>query len=200
MPALSPLLEVESIQQIALDWITENWYFMDDQREVILVCTHNLRWCNMLIENNLSKPRAITLDPTTGYLFFTKWGHSSPMLERCKMDGTDRKAIVDHTIVYPYGVAVDYPKKHVYWVDTYLDYVERVDYNGEHRKTVLRGIKVQNLYGITIFEDKLFVSSWFNNSILELNKYHHIERTVVTNISRPFNVYVFHRQRQPEGE
>ncbi|KAJ8961610.1 hypothetical protein NQ314_005912 [Rhamnusium bicolor] len=180
------------------NWITENWYFLDDQREVILVCNRHLKWCNILIESRLSKPRSLALDPTSGYLFFTKWGHSHPMLERCKMDGSERKSIVDYTIVYPYGVTVDYPKKHVYWVDTYLDYVERVDYNGRNRKTVLRGVKVSNLYGITVFQNKLFVSSWYNNSILELDKFNHHVKNTVTNITRPFNVHVFHRQRQPD--
>lgn len=200
LQVLSPLLEVDTIHQIALDWITDNWYFLDDQREIILVCTQRLQWCNILIEFGLSKPRSLALDPTSGYLFFTKWGHSHPMLVRCKMDGTERTPIVDHTIVYPYGVTVDYPKHHVYWVDTYLDYVERVDYNGENRKTVLRGVQVRNLYGITVFENKLYVSSWFDHVILELDKFSHKAKTVVANISRPFNLHVFHRQRQPDGK
>lgn len=200
LPVTSSLLDEETVQQIALDWITENWYILDDQREIILVCTHFLEWCNMIVEYDLSKPRALAVDPTSGYLFFTKWGHSSPMLERCKMDGSERKSIVDDKIVYPYGVTVDYPKKYVYWVDTYLDYVEKVDYDGKNRKTVLRGANVQNLYGITVFQSKLYVSSWYNNSILELDKFHHKEKTIIMNISRPYNVYVFHRQRQPDGK
>ncbi|CAH2009921.1 unnamed protein product [Acanthoscelides obtectus] len=199
LQAKSAVLVVDSIQQIALDWISENWYFLDDQRDVILVCTHNLEWCNMLIDTDLWKPRALALDPTNGYMFFTKWGHSSPMLERCKLDGSDRTPLVSHTIIYPYGVAVDYPKKQVYWVDTYLDYIEKIDYDGKNRKTVLRGFKVRNLYGITVFENNIFVSSWRNNSILQLDKYEHDERTIVSNISRPYNVYVFHRQRQPDA-
>ncbi|CAH0551681.1 unnamed protein product [Brassicogethes aeneus] len=194
----SSLLEVESIQQMSLDWVSNNWYFLDDQRELIIVCTSDLKWCNMLIDYELSKPRALALDPTSGYMFFTKWGHSPPMLERCKLDGSDRRTIVNHKIVYPYGVSVDYPNKHVYWIDTYLDYVERVDFDGKHRRTVMRGIRVQNLYGIAPFQNKLYVSSWYNNSILEIDKYEHKEKYIVANIGRPFNIHVFHRQRQPD--
>lgn len=120
------------------------------------------------------------------------------MLERCKMDGTEREPIVTNKIVYPYGVVVDYPVKHVYWVDTYLDYVERVDYDGQNRKNIMKGVRVQNLYGISIFESKLFVSSWHNNSILEIHKFQQQQKTVLGNISRPFNLHVFHRQRQPD--
>lgn len=72
-------------------------------------------------------------------MFFTKWGHSAPTLERCGLNGTSREAIVKQKIVYPYGVAVDIPSQHVYWVDTYLDFVERVDYDGRNRKTIKKG-------------------------------------------------------------
>lgn len=152
----------------------------------------------MLIEHEMSKPRACALDPTTGYLFFTKWGRSPPMLERTDMDGTGRKQLVIHKIVYPYGVSLDVPNKHVYWVDTYLDYVERIDYEGHNRRTIMRGSPVQNLYGISTFESSMFVSSWHSDSILELRKGKEEAKQVVQNITRPFNLHVFHRQKQPE--
>ncbi|XP_060522093.1 prolow-density lipoprotein receptor-related protein 1 isoform X3 [Cylas formicarius] len=201
LTVISPLLEVEFIQQIAVDWVSENFYFLDDQREMIILCTRSLQWCNLLIEYELAKPRALALDPTTGYMFFTKWGQSPPMLERCNLDGTGRRTIVQHKIVYPYGVTIDYPTKQVYWVDTYLDYIEKVDYDGKYRKTVLRGSLVQNLYGITVFQNTVFVSSWYNNSILGFNKFERDKlnpMTIVKNISRPFNVYIYDKLRQPE--
>lgn len=52
------------------------------------------------------------------------------------------------------GVTVDYPTKNVYWVDTYLDYVEKVDYDGKNRKTVARGIHVRNAYGVSVFQNR----------------------------------------------
>ena len=45
----------------------------------------------------------------------------------------------------------------MYWVDTYLDYIERCDYDGNNRKTVVRGAPVENLYGLAVFQNKLFV-------------------------------------------
>jgi integrin beta 2 len=75
-------------------------------------------------------------------MFFTKWGVSSPMLERTALDGSDRTVLVQQKIVYPYGVTVDYPTQHVYWVDTYLDFVERIDYDGSNRRTIRKGFPV----------------------------------------------------------
>ena len=54
-------------------------------------------------------------------------------------DGSQRKVLVESKIVYPYGLTLDLPLKRVYWVDTYLDYIEAVDYDGGNRKTILRG-------------------------------------------------------------
>lgn len=76
-------------------------------------------------------------------MFYTKWGTSKPRLERANLDGTDQKTLVDQKIVYPYGLTVDFPLQHVYWVDTYLDYIDRVDYDGNNRKTIKKGYPVR---------------------------------------------------------
>lgn len=76
------------------------------------------------------------------FMFFTKWGHSPPMLERALLDGSNRTTLVEHKIVYPYGVTVDFATQQVYWVDTYLDYIERVNYDGKNRQSVKKGVVV----------------------------------------------------------
>lgn len=76
------------------------------------------------------------------YMFFTKWGLYASMVERAQLSGLDRKPLVDHKIVYPYGLAVDIPSEHVYWVDTYLDFVERINYDGSNRRTIQKGFPV----------------------------------------------------------
>lgn len=76
-------------------------------------------------------------------MFFTKWGTAHPSLERALLNGKERVVLVDHKIVYPYGVAVDFPLEHVYWVDTYLDFVERVNYDGSNRQTIKKGFPVR---------------------------------------------------------
>ncbi|KAL1455357.1 hypothetical protein WDU94_009457 [Cyamophila willieti] len=154
--------------------------------------------CMIAIDVNLSKPRGIALDPTSGYMFFTKWGATTAMLERSQLDGSERFPMVTHKIVYPYGVTVDFPNKHVYWVDTYLDFIDRINYDGTHRKTIRKGFPVQNLYAITVFENNLFVTSWRNQSIIRLNKYNSDDYETLANFSRPFAIHVYHRQKQPD--
>ncbi|XP_052130857.1 prolow-density lipoprotein receptor-related protein 1 isoform X2 [Frankliniella occidentalis] len=187
----------ETVTQLALDWVSGNWYFLDDTHEVIFLCNGTLQVCTIIVDVNIGKPRGIALDPTKGYMFFTKWGTAQPSLERAKMDGTERITLVDRRIVYPYGVSVDFPNQHVYWVDTFLDCVERVDYEGNNRKMLKRGPPVQNLFDIAIFENFLYLTSWRSYSVIKLNKFNG-EYSIISNTSRPFSINVYHRQRQPD--
>ncbi len=49
-------------------------------------------------------------------MFFTVWGRGGAKLERVDIDGSDRINLVPNKIVYPDGISVDLPVKHVYWV------------------------------------------------------------------------------------
>ncbi|XP_034243195.1 prolow-density lipoprotein receptor-related protein 1 isoform X1 [Thrips palmi] len=187
----------ETVTQFALDWVSGNWYFLDDTHEVIFLCNGTLQACTIIVDVNIGKPRGIALDPTRGYMFFTKWGTAHPSLERSLMDGTERKTLVDRRIVYPYGVTVDFPNQHVYWVDTFLDCVERVDYDGNNRKMLRRGVPVQNSFDVAIFENYLYLTSWRSYSVIRLHKFTS-EHTIISNTSRPFSINVYHRQKQPD--
>ena len=104
-----------STNQIALDWISMNWYFLDDVREIILLCSqkdglsHML--CKTILSIRLSKPRGVALDPNEGYMFFTVWGTDIAKLERANLDGEERYVLIDTKIVYPYGITIDFPNK-----------------------------------------------------------------------------------------
>lgn len=52
--------------EIALDWISGNWYFLDDGREMIFLCTGSMQYCLIVVDVGLNKPRSIALDPTKG--------------------------------------------------------------------------------------------------------------------------------------
>ena len=196
------LYSLDSVNQIAFDWSSSNWYLLDDTKELILLCTEAdgaALLCKSVVSVHISKPRGIALDPEKGYMFFTVWGSDTAKVERSALDGQERHTVVDSKIVYPYGITVDFANEHIYWVDTYLDYIERCDYAGQNRKTVLRGSPVQNLYSIDLFENSLFITSWRENSVLRVGKFDPEENrtTILEGLERPFAVRVFHRQKQP---
>ncbi|OXB82293.1 UNVERIFIED_CONTAM: hypothetical protein H355_004610 [Colinus virginianus] len=57
---------LHNVQQIAIDWITGNLYFVDHVSDRIFVCNQNGTVCITLIELDLNNPKAIAVDPTSG--------------------------------------------------------------------------------------------------------------------------------------
>ena len=63
--------------------------------------------------------------------------------------------------------------RQIYWLDTYLDFVERCNYDGEHRKTIIRGSRVENMKTLTVFQNYFYFTSWkdsYQASVTTLNK------------------------------
>ena len=109
------MFSLASVNQMAVDWIANNWYFLDDFREIIFLCSLKDRSaslvCKTILSIRLSKPRGIALGPNEGFMFFSVWGTDIAKLERANLDGDQRYVLIDTKIVYPYGITVDYPNK-----------------------------------------------------------------------------------------
>ena len=58
------------MKQMAFDWSSSNWYFLDETREVIYLChlvfSRAEFRCLDLINVRVSRPSAIALDPMEG--------------------------------------------------------------------------------------------------------------------------------------
>ena len=51
------------------------------------------------------------------------------------------------------------------------DLIASCDYEGHNRKTVSRSTPVENLYGLTVFQNQLYLPSWKENAIMRRNKF-----------------------------
>ncbi|XP_048808618.1 low-density lipoprotein receptor-related protein 1B isoform X3 [Lagopus muta] len=186
---------LHNVQQIAIDWITGNFYFLDHVSDRIFVCNQNGTVCITLIELDLSNPKAIAVDPTSGKLFFTDYGNVAKV-ERCDMDGMNRTWIVDSKIEQPTALALDLINKYVYWVDIYLDNVEVVDYEGRKRHTVIKGRQVRHLCGLTVFENYLYAVNSDNFSIWQINRYNGTDARSLTRLENAKEIRVYQKRTQ----
>lgn len=140
VPALFP--DVSGASHLAIDWVAGNWYLVDGAREALYVCARALRPCRLLLDAALAKVHGLALDPAAGLMFWSVWGASPPGVERASLAGGARAHVAAHRLVYPGALALDPAARALYWVDTYLDCVERADYSGARRRTLRRGYAV----------------------------------------------------------
>ncbi|KAJ2938967.1 hypothetical protein O0L34_g17783 [Tuta absoluta] len=205
-PALFP--DVDSVTHLAIDWISLNWYLVDEVRESIYVCEHSLQSCRLLIDSKIDKAYGFALDPTQGYMFWTVWGAVPPAVNRADLAGENLKSLASLKLVYPSALTLDLANKMVYWADTYLECIERADYDGNKRLTIRRNYITQHLHHISIFETTLYLPKWGNvnnGSISMVPRFSRRKEQLTMNMSpteleldsRPSSVLVYHKQAQP---
>ncbi|KAF3860451.1 hypothetical protein F7725_000706 [Dissostichus mawsoni] len=196
-------LSLHHVEKMAIDWLTGNFYFVDDVDDRVFVCNKNGQTCVTLLDQELYNPKGIALDPAMGKVFFTDYG-STPRVERCDMDGQNRTKLVDTKIVFPHGITLDLVNRLVYWADAYLDYIEVVDYEGKNRHTIIQGLLIEHLYGLTVFENYLYATnsdeSHLNSktSVIRVNRFNSSDFQVVTRVDRGTALHVYHQRRQPQ--
>ncbi|XP_048835137.1 low-density lipoprotein receptor-related protein 1B-like isoform X4 [Brienomyrus brachyistius] len=192
---------LQNVEQMAIDWLTGNLYFLDRVSDRIFVCDQGQDTCVTIIDLDLQNPKGIALDPLMGKLFFTDYG-SQGKVERSNMDGTNRTRIVEQKVELPSAVALDLVKKLVYWADAYLDYIEVVDYYGRNRQSVIRGSSVSYVHGLTVFEDYLFATSSDPGEgdkvdILQINRFNGSDKRILTSMENSRWIRVYHKLAQP---
>ncbi|EFB21900.1 hypothetical protein PANDA_004058 [Ailuropoda melanoleuca] len=64
--AINILQSFHNVQQMAIDWLTRNLYFVDHVSDRIFVCNYNGSVCVTLIDLELHNPKAIAVDPIAG--------------------------------------------------------------------------------------------------------------------------------------
>lgn len=56
------------VEQMAIDWLTKNFYFVDDVDDRVFVCNKNGQTCVTLLDQELYNPKGIALDPAMGFV------------------------------------------------------------------------------------------------------------------------------------
>lgn len=87
------------------------------------------------------------------------------------MDGTNTYAIVSEAAYKASGITLDIITKRVYWCDSLLDYIETVNYKGEHRFHVLRGQSVPSPSRLALFENRVYWTDGTKQGIMSVDKY-----------------------------
>nr|XP_049706722.1 low-density lipoprotein receptor-related protein 2 isoform X3 [Helicoverpa armigera] len=152
---------------LAVDWVGDKLYVADAIGQKVDVFELDGRWHAVVLGSNLTSPADLALDPTLGLMFVA----DSSQIVRANMDGTHAKSIVSEAAYKASGIAVDIIARRVFWCDSLLDYIETVDYDGNHRFLVLRGQQVPSPSRLALIEDRVYWSDNTKQGISSVNKY-----------------------------
>lgn len=141
---------------LAFDWVTNKLYWTDSGTNRIEVCTVDGKKRVLLIWQNMAKPRDIIVNSVEGIMFWSDWG-PKPFIERAEMDGSNRQTIVNTGLQWPNGLAIDYSRKKLYFVDGGTKQLEYVNFDGSVR-TKVEG-KYQFNLQLSFFHQKCYTSS-----------------------------------------
>ena len=102
------------------------------------------------------------------YMYWTDWGRH-PKIERAELDGSHRVILVNSSVAWPNGLAIDYLKQKIYWADARNDKIEVMNFDGSARRIILDK-KLPHVFGFTVLGDHLYWTDWQKRSIESVNK------------------------------
>lgn len=181
---------------LACDWVGLKLYWTDADNDRIEVSELNGTSRKVLVWEEIDQPRAVTLDPRRGYLFWSDWGEE-PKIERAGMDGTERTVIINDHIEWPNGLTVDYDTSLLFWTDAKLRYIHHCLIDGSNRTILLEGI-TPHPFALSVFQDTVYWTDWDTKSIHACDKYTgQMRNPVLENLLWPMDIHVYSPDRQP---
>ncbi|XP_067677199.1 low-density lipoprotein receptor-related protein 4-like [Haliotis asinina] len=191
--------DASTVYGLAYDWVHKNLYWVDALPDSEAVRVRSLRrmTTKTIVDRELGKPRAITVYPSKGWVFWTNWALSAT-IERCGMDGTNRKVLINDAIKWPNGITLDYDTERLYWTDAGLEMLSSSDIDGSNRRILLHNIGVprEHLFSVSLYGDWVYWTDWINRALKRANKHTGQNITSYRVNTSPMDVKIFHSSRQ----
>ncbi|XP_031616659.1 prolow-density lipoprotein receptor-related protein 1 isoform X3 [Contarinia nasturtii] len=197
------ITRLNSVDILRIDWITGNWYFVNTENGLIVLCNPAMTLCSIIVEISRQKINTLELDPLNGLIFFTTSDSFGSLLQ-ANMDGSNQTIIDSYKIFYPSSLKLDLANEQIYWLDKYMDYIERVDYSGNTRWSLkaLIGSSMRPMHAIALFESNIYITkrSMSHLEMWRINRRNtsSVERIFVTK-EQPLEMRIFHAQSQPNA-
>nr|XP_008542521.1 PREDICTED: low-density lipoprotein receptor-related protein 2 isoform X3 [Equus przewalskii] len=166
---VSPTVIVSDIgaaDGIAFDWINRRIYYSDYTNQTINSVAED--GSKRTVIAHVSKPGAIVLDPCRGYMYWTDWD-TNAKIERATLGGNFRVPIVNSSLVWPNGLALDTEEDLLYWADASLLKIERSTLTGLEREVIVSA--TFHPFGLTLYGQYIYWTDFSAKKVYRANKY-----------------------------
>ncbi|XP_034057892.1 LOW QUALITY PROTEIN: low-density lipoprotein receptor-related protein 8 [Gymnodraco acuticeps] len=181
---------------VAVDWLGRNLYWIDGvsgKISAIKLSSEPVKSSDhsVILDEDLDLPRSLALLPQKGLMFWTEISNV-PKIERSGMDGSERRVVVNSSLGWPGGVALDPISERVYWTDERLRAIGSATLDGEDIR-ILQMKETTNPFSLAIFNDMLYWSDAKKRVVFAANKNSGKNRQVLLKtINQPFSVKIIH--------
>ncbi|XP_070402476.1 very low-density lipoprotein receptor isoform X1 [Nothobranchius furzeri] len=181
---------------VAVDWLGRNLYWVDGVNSHIVavrLAKASVKSLDksVILDEDLDQPRCLALLPQKGLMFWTEIGNVVK-IERAGMDGSERRAVVNSSLGWPGGIAVDMISERIYWTDERLGAIGSSSLDGDNIK-ILQMKETTNPFAVAVFNDMLYWSDAKKRVVQAANKLSGKNRQVVLKRpGQPFAVKIIH--------
>ena len=139
-------------------------------------------------------------------MFWADWGVVSPKIEKAQLSGDNRRVLRDllwDWHFFPLGLALDYQKDRLYWLDSLFQEIYSMDLNGLDVKAdhIIQHIIVP--HSLTLLGEIIYWSESNSHSVERLNISRNPPRHLINmgwlSYRQIKGISIFHPSRQPQG-
>ncbi|KAL0269033.1 UNVERIFIED_CONTAM: hypothetical protein PYX00_010774 [Menopon gallinae] len=179
--------------RIAVDWVSQNIYWIDSGNKRIEVSRMNGTSRRVLIWKDI-EPYSIVLDPGEGYMYWSDYSSNFGMIKRACMDGKHIIDLVDN-VGRANGLTIDDVSKKLYWTSSKPS-IESCNLDGSNRREIVK----DNLFkptGLSQYQDFIYWTDRETGVIESANKTNGQNRMIIhNNVKDISDILVYHKRRQ----
>ena len=109
----------------------------------------------VIFQSTTHNPREIAVNPNKRYIYWLDYGQF-PMIARANLDGSDRRELVTGSdwISDPRDLTIDMQTNDVFWVDSKIDAIFKVNYEGGQRQMIRNSLPSPK--GLSILKGEIY--------------------------------------------
>ncbi|XP_054913786.1 low-density lipoprotein receptor-related protein 2 isoform X1 [Poeciliopsis prolifica] len=160
--------KVGTVDAMAYDWTSKVLFWTTSTYRAVVAFRVTDKSKKNIV-TGLRYPKGIAIHPSAGYLFWSDW-YRPAVIMKAFPDGSNAVPLVNTTLGWPFGLALDYVMDRLYWVDSLLDQVGHISIHGTDRKTFTNIGQITQPYSLTVYSDYLYISDTRTRAIFEMRK------------------------------